>query len=235
MGTPVLSPILQSTEIDPSVLMPTQQANQFLLDLEQGALGEITIALADADLILSAPQLKHYTFVFTGTLTANRNIKVPAVARPFDVFNDTVGGFSLVFETVSGTGVTVKNGLEQILRCDGVNVIAVAPSLVPGASGGVVYPTRILTSGASTTMSAAIDYLLVVRKSVGSATTVNLEPGVFEIKDGKGDAATNPITVQAAADVSPGNGLIDGASTYVISTDRGSARFAYDGTGFNVL
>jgi hypothetical protein len=90
-------------------------------------------------------------------------------------------------------------------------------------------PVRRLTSGASTTLVHVTDYLLNVDKGTGSATTVTL-PGTpaagwrFEVKDGKGDAAVNNITVVPTA------GTIDDVANYLIKTPYGSATFTYDGT-----
>jgi hypothetical protein len=49
------------------------------------------------------------------------------------------------------------------------------------------------------------------------------------IKDGKGDAATNNITVTPAA------GTIDGSSTAVINTNYGSMQLIYNGTQWNII
>lgn len=74
---------------------------------------------------------------------------------------------------------------------------------------------------------------IMVNKAIGSPTTL-LMPTLlgqwqeFVIIDGKGDAATNPITID-------GNGLtINGAATFVIANDGGTARLTYDGAQFRV-
>lgn len=78
------------------------------------------------------------------------------------------------------------------------------------------------------------DYVIVVNKTVGAATTVNLmaTPAtntVLFIKDGKGDGATHNITITPAA------GTIDGAATKVINTNYGSLQIVYNGAEWNVL
>jgi hypothetical protein len=75
--------------------------------------------------------------------------------------------------------------------------------------------------------------VLIVNKTVGAVTAVTLKPspeaGDFQfIKDGKGDAATNNITITAAA------GNIDGAANYVISENYGSVLLMYNGTEWSV-
>lgn len=68
--------------------------------------------------------------------------------------------------------------------------------------------------------------VIVVRRASGAATSIVLPAGTLGrrlvIKDGKGDAATNPITI--------GGGTIDGTYSYVISANRGSVTLVYDGT-----
>ncbi|WP_145201428.1 hypothetical protein [Sphingobium sp. B2] len=99
--------------------------------------------------------------------------------------------------------------------------------------GNEVPAVTIVTSGASYVIGTN-DKVVVVRKSSGSATAVTLpaSPATGQtiiIKDGKGDAAVNPITITALA------GTIDGATSSVISANRGVARLTYDGTEWVAL
>ena len=89
--------------------------------------------------------------------------------------------------------------------------------------------------GASTVTAAGAitvtrdDNTIFVNKSVGAATTVNLPakpiPGrQLFIKDAKGDANVNNITI------TPASGNIDGSASLVINTAYGYATIAYNGT-----
>lgn len=96
-----------------------------------------------------------------------------------------------------------------------------------------VVPTgATLASGASVTMSTAV---LLVNKATGSATAVTLPPApvvftqTYIIKDQKGDAATNNITV------TPSSGLIDGASSFVMNINRMSISLIFDGTNWSLV
>lgn len=98
--------------------------------------------------------------------------------------------------------------------------------------GGQIKRVRVITAAGA---AAALmnDYQLILNKTVGAATVLNLlatpDAGrVFAVKDGKGDAGANNITVTPAA------GTIDGAATYVISTNYGKAEFTYNGTEWSV-
>lgn len=99
-------------------------------------------------------------------------------------------------------------------------------------SGSFILPVRVVTASGAVTVSATTDYEVVVNKTSGAATTVNLPASpatglAYIIKDGKGDAATNNITV------TPNAGNIDGSSTFVMSTNFQSQAFIYNGTQWN--
>jgi hypothetical protein len=96
-----------------------------------------------------------------------------------------------------------------------------------------IRPTRIITSGTTISISLS-DMVVEINKSVGSATTVNLMSSpstgqILIIKDGKGDAGTNNITVV------PASGLIDGQANFVINVNYGAFDFQFDGTNWIVL
>lgn len=91
----------------------------------------------------------------------------------------------------------------------------------------------VVTSGASYQVLST-DYVVVINKSVGSATGVTLpsSPATGRhviVKDGKGDAASNNITI------TPSSGNIDGAANKTISGNYGVFQFVYNGTEWNVL
>lgn len=62
---------------------------------------------------------------YTGTLTSNQVIQVPAVVQVYYVSNGTTGSYTLGFECVTGgsANVTVLQGQAAILFCDGSTVI----------------------------------------------------------------------------------------------------------------
>lgn len=68
-----------------------------------------------------------------------------------------------------------------------------------------------------------------IRKTVADITTVTLPTsgGPWAVWDGNGDAGTHNITVAA-----PGSFTINGAGTYVISTNWTGATFVLDGSNF---
>lgn len=123
-------------------------------------------------------------------------------------------------------------GYANIQPTDSVTFGGLTVNGTSSLQGGQLIKTRVVTAAGAITITSA-DYLVIANKTSGAATTVNLPAGVtntvFIIKDGKGDAATNNITLTPAA------GNIDGASTLVISTNYGSATIVYNGTQWNVI
>lgn len=110
----------------------------------------------------------------------------------------------------------------------------------PGTSGkifeppyGYIWNPRVVTVAGAVTINPT-DFIVIVNKASGAATTVNLPSSpdtgrCLRIKDGKGDAGTNSITITPAA------GNIDGASTFIIVVNYGSIDVCYNGTQWNVL
>lgn len=78
--------------------------------------------------------------------------------------------------------------------------------------------------------------VVIINKVSGAATGVNMDATMnyvgseIIVKDGKGDANSNNITI------TPGDSkTIDGATPYVISTNYGQVRLIYNGTEWNKL
>jgi hypothetical protein len=59
----------------------------------------------------------------TATLSANGEVIVPAIQKPYLVFNNSVGGYSVTFKVVGQTGVTVPNGYRCYVYNNGTDVI----------------------------------------------------------------------------------------------------------------
>jgi hypothetical protein len=94
-----------------------------------GAVAEkLVVAMADADVTLTSAQgLANASFECTGALTAGRNLIVPTASHKlYDVANKTTGGYAVTVRTTSGSGVAIAAGDEQVVRCDGADVVAVA-------------------------------------------------------------------------------------------------------------
>lgn len=113
-----------------------------------------------------------------------------------------------LFEVVSPG--TAEEGVNYSIAADQMAVLI----------GVSVYANTFVESGA-TYNSLATDTRIIVDKTVGSATSVVLLAGAsygqpILVKDGKGDADTNPITITFT-----GGELMDGLTEVVINTPYG--------------
>jgi hypothetical protein len=100
-------------------------------------------------------------------------------------------------------------------------------------SNNIRRPMRVVTAAGAVTVLDT-EEVIIIKKTSGAATAVNLPAGpetgkVYNIKDGKGDAGTNNITI------TPSSGNINGSATYVISTNYGAAEIVYTGTEWFVI
>lgn len=148
--------------------------------LEQAVVGYTTQAITDgADTVLTIANgatsvARNYVLQLTGTLTANRNLIVPAIQKPYIIHNATTGGFSVTVKVAGQTGVTVANGKRALVYNNGTDIIEFANAPVteagtqtltnktltsPTVSGGTINNATIgastASSGSFTTLSAS--------------------------------------------------------------------------------
>jgi hypothetical protein len=103
-----------------------------------------TIAVgAGGTYTLTTPQALAQIMKFTGTLTSNINVIVPANGKTFTVWNATTGAFTLTVKTSSGSGILVTQGMTQELICEGTNIIIASNDLV---GAGIASITSVQTA-----------------------------------------------------------------------------------------
>ena len=118
---------------------------------------------------LSGAELNRIAYSFTGALTGNRNIIVPATVQQYWVTNNTTGPYLLTVKTATGLGISVAQGESSIMYCNGVDV-------VNASTGGLAVPISIAQGGtAATTASAAL--INLGGTSVGTALFTATDQG----------------------------------------------------------
>lgn len=124
------TPNLLLTEVAANQNQKEVTVNDALINLDGAIAGQVSIAMTDADYTLSTGEgnqaLGNMAFQFTGTLSAGRNIIVPASKKIYFIQNSTTGGHDLTVKTPSGSGVsvTVSSTSYTIVYSDGTNVLA---------------------------------------------------------------------------------------------------------------
>lgn len=131
--------------------------------------------------------------------------------------------------------MSYTNNPRSILAGTGITVTPTtgtgAETVTISANGLALEPVRIATVSPDTVTNA--DAIVVYELTVPAPVAVTLPVGtaghIFYLKDGTGDAATNPITVTPTA------GTIDGAATATINTNFGALTLVWNGTAWNIL
>lgn len=132
-------------------------------------------------------------------------------------------------QTSSGVAVPALQGNELVNLVSGGRGKATTQEIANLGNGGASSPTiATMTSGSSMTMATTT---LLINKTIGSATSITLPASPvtaipYNIKDAKGDAATNNITII------PQSGTIDGISSFVIAINKESVSLMSDGTNW---
>jgi len=206
----------------------------------------------------STGALSTQTIPSSGTVNnfnTTKNDQTPASGSTYGTLAGSVNGSNTVFTVSNGSYVAgslkvVLNGQDQsqgasydfveTTPASGTFTFNVAPptgsivqaSYVTSNTGMMTSPIRVVTASGAVSVTSA-DGTVIINKTTGAATAVSLAtPQVgqtYIIKDGKGDANVNNITI------TPASGLIDGSATYVISTNRASVTIQYDGSAWWVL
>lgn len=93
---------------------------------------------------------------------------------------------------------------------------------------------RVVTAAGTVTVSDVDDCVVEINKTSGAATLVSLPAGVagriFMIVDGKGDAASNNITISP----NPPETIM-GASNYVMNVNKSAVIIGYDGSDWKII
>jgi hypothetical protein len=195
------SPNLLIAHISSSQASKEITCNSGFDSLDGAIAGQFTKALSDANYTLADPSEArvNLVFVFTGALTAGRNIIVPTSAKLYIVKNSTTGGFALTVKTASGTGIAVSAGDGYvILYADGTNVVkgaATGPApfdvavTAPGVgtnaqlllrvklARAVTFPASATLSQASASANATASTTYTFKKNGSSFATVNYALG----------------------------------------------------------
>tara|TARA_R100001460_G_scaffold74372_2_gene115487 strand:+ start:1070 stop:3214 length:2145 start_codon:yes stop_codon:yes gene_type:complete len=140
----------------------------------------------------------------TGTLTAARNVVVPAVDKVYLIKNNTSGGYAITVKTSSGTGITVPNGETKLLYSDATNVVEAVDSLTNLTMAG-----DLTVNGSTTNLDSAV----VINES-GASVDFRVE----------GDTATHMLFVDGSADRV---GINQSSPSHTLDVD-GSARILSD-------
>ena len=126
---------------------------------------------------------RNFVLNITATLTAAGTVNVPAVNKPYLVFNNSVGGFAVTVKVTGQTGVSIPNGKKAWLYNNGTDV-GVAMDYMPTLALGTALP--VTSGGAGLSAVGATNTLLsstgsalafVAPSTIAAGTATNLAGG----------------------------------------------------------
>lgn len=98
---------------------------------------------------LTGSELNRVAYRFTGTLTGNRTVIVPATVQQYWVDNRTTGAFTLtIAPSGAGLSVAIAQNSRAILYCDGTDVLK-------ADTAGVALPLSVSQGGTGATSAGA--------------------------------------------------------------------------------
>lgn len=116
---------------------------------------------------LTGTELNRISYRFTGVLTGNRVIIVPATVQQYWIDNQTTGSYTFTVKTPSGLGVAITTGERAILYSDGTDVLR-------ADTFGVSYPIAVSQGGTgATTAGSALINLGGTSVGIGVFTAAN--------------------------------------------------------------
>jgi hypothetical protein len=168
--------------------------------LEQAIAGTVSIAMSDANLTLTASngisdQARNAVIELTGSLTATRDVIIPATSKAYIFRNQT--NQSLLIRAIAGSGVTIPAGLTATVYWRGGNVIQATPSF--NASTNSITSSLVGNVTGNVTGSASNNVLKAGDTMTGDLGLNKANPGLFLQKTASGQTNTIIGTLGANA------------------------------------
>ena len=104
--------------------------------IEQAVSGYVTQAISDSgDTTITIPDgatgvARNMFIECTGTLTAGRNLIVPANKKLYFIYNNTTGGFAVTVKVSGQTGVAVASKSKILLVSNGTDIVTATNTIV---------------------------------------------------------------------------------------------------------
>jgi hypothetical protein len=187
-----------------------------------------TLAYTDSN---DAQHFRALVLNITATLSAAGEVIVPAIEKPYLVFNNSVGGFDVTVLVSGETGITVPNGQKAYVYNDGTDVGDAFTWLSTLELGGDLR----LTSGAAiddangnelikfpSTVASAVNELTVSNAATGASPSISATGGDTNIDI--------TLTPKGSGSVKTDNLSLNG-NTLAVTDTNGDLTLAPDGTG----
>ena len=208
-------------------------ANDAFNKLDTAMNDNISVAITGTTHTLAqADALQNVFFIFTGALSGNNTITLPANKRIYVVVNNTTGGFNLIFKAGAGTAtVTVSDtGVAHFIYSDGVNTVYEVGS--PVSAGALQHPVKAETGTSYTVLNADRGKLLTFDNASSVAVTLPQAGAASAFLAGWFAFVQNKNV--GVVTITPTTSTINGAATLVLQKN-GYVLIVSDGTNYQVF
>lgn len=171
--------------------------------------------------VLTAAESAYNIINFTGSLSTDATVEVPAAVNQWTMINSTSGTmYSTTVIATGGTGVTITQGSQRILYCDGTDV-DYSDQLGSGTVTSVGSGTGLTGGPITTSGSLSIANTAVTAGSYGASGTI----ATFTVnQQGQLTAASNTAIAVSASNISG-----------IVPTTKGGTSLSSPGTSGNFL
>jgi hypothetical protein len=183
--SPLDSPAFTGTPTAPTPALGDNSTKVSTTAYVQGTVNGVTTksVAGGANVTLTAIEAGRGILKFTGALTANISVIVPASTGQWTVWNATTGAFTLTIKTAAGSGVAVTQGKSVEVFSDGTNVQLQTNDFVNVAlTGTPTTPTSAIGDQSTKVASTNFVYQLtngVVTVNVAGGANVTLTPAQY--------------------------------------------------------
>ena len=173
-----------------------------------------------SDVTLTLTDSKFAVIEFTGTLSGNISVKTYANdAKPYIVFNNTSGSFSLTFKTNTGGGVVITQGQKTIVYSDGTNMVSAVDTSQLSVSRTITLSGDVTGSVATNlstnpTITTAIGSGVIVNDDVNTSAAIDAskiaDGSVSNTEFQRLDGVTSDIQTQINSKLNTSGGTLTG-------------------------
>ena len=167
-------------------------ANEDILD---AAFGNTTsVALTNSNVTLTSTQCQAMQIKFTGTISANIIITVPAIGGRWTFTNATSGSYTVTIESAgAGSSVAIPQGYSTMLFSDGTNIVLADSGVLQGGNLSTLTVSGASTFNGTATFNAQSTFNTTARFLGSSSVVAATFPNIAETVTVSATAATGTI------------------------------------------
>lgn len=186
--------------------------------------GAQSVTVAATNITLTDAQVNCRILRFTGTLTANVVVTLPAYEQEWVMSNETTGSFTLQVQTAAGSPVTLTQGASSIIYGNGAILVAASSAGSSGGSSGAA--TVTIGTGVTLTPTQAANAIIRVQGTMTANAALAFPSALVQVWEISNETS-GAFTLTA---------IVSGSAATPITIDQGKTATVWsDGTDLHVV